>query len=53
MLTRARTGLRSFRDNGYTISAPAYRRIAYVALGSLAIIVLYQLARPSSGQSAY
>lgn len=40
VLPRARTGLRSFRDNGYTISAPAYRKIAYVALGSLAIIVL-------------
>ncbi len=40
MLSRARTGLRSFRDNGYTISAPAYRTIAYVALASLALIVL-------------
>jgi hypothetical protein len=32
--------LSRFRANGYTLSAEAYRRIAYVALFSLWVIVL-------------
>ncbi len=32
--------LSRFRANGYTLSAEAYRRIAYVALFSLWLIVL-------------
>lgn len=40
MLARARTGLKGFRANGYTISAPTYKKVAYVAFASLVLIVL-------------